>query len=390
MGNSKSSMDNNLHKSFDDYLIDNGIKQSSNSIYMKSFDEYYHLYGSEQKISELKRGRSLFYTKSKSTVTNNNNNNNNHHQKQQQNFKRNNSLPPVSRLQRKQQSMNTNEMMMIEPKQLHKGFDMIRHHFGQKDCEWSPRLTELETSILLLNEKVTELELSRQDCVRKLSQLKIELEQQHQQQQQQQQQQKNPNSRKILPLPPNNNKSRHNYGHILRIKFIENYMKRLENLLRIDREPFLAITTCSSSSSSIDHHINNVDDRFCDEKYDDNGMRIPMPLPPPPPTQLSSSRLTTTTTTEMKCQQIKNYYEYLLKTVMPQLYGNQNSFKNKSDENYCQFRKTLMELRYRVQMITTQSEQQLLDAKRAFIQEIDSYLKTLNNMIVHCDHHHYD
>nr|XP_027204922.1 putative uncharacterized protein DDB_G0271606 [Dermatophagoides pteronyssinus] len=383
MGNSKSSMAI-VHKSFDDFYIDSDWKQNDCSIYTKSFDDYYQSHGgagSEQKLSELKRGRSLFYSKSKINGCN-------QQQQQQQssttssssslstaqNFKRINSLPPISRLQRKQQqqqqrqqqqqsTINSNQNELIEPKQLHKGFDMIRHHFGQKDCEWTPKLTELETSILLLNEKVTELELSRQDCLRKLSRLKIELEQQQQLQQQQQQQK---NSRKILQLPMTNNKSNHHHqmGHVLRINFIENYMKRLENLLHIDREPFLAITTCSSSSSSIDNHHSNDNqiDRFCDK--------------------IQPNQSTAKLTTEMKCKQIKNYYEYLLKTVMPQLYGNQNSFKHKSDKNYCQFRQTLIQLRYQVQIISTQSEQQLLDAKRAFIQEIDSYIKTLDNMIV--------
>ncbi|OTF78080.1 hypothetical protein BLA29_005054 [Euroglyphus maynei] len=150
MGNSKSSSMAILHKSFDDYYIDNKMKQNDS----KCFDDYFQLNDypdddddGQTKISELKRGRSL------KTKRINHHNSNNHPPQSAQNFKRINSLPPVSRLQRKQrQPQSTNEL--IESKQLHKGFDMIRHHFGQKDCEWtSSRLTELETSILLLNDK---------------------------------------------------------------------------------------------------------------------------------------------------------------------------------------------------------------------------------------------
>lgn len=220
---------------------------------------------------------------------------------------------------------------------------MFRHHLGQMNVD-VVLFQQLETEILSLNEKLTDLETTRLSCLAKLTELGDEVRQNQVDQ--------------LLAGVDVKVSSKKGKANELALKIISNYVQRIDNLLRVDDEPFLVDVKKTTAKNSTQAAGESLSSQFLEQsiKLEQNSC---------------SSR--------SKRQQIKDSYNQLIRRVMPQLFGKQ--FAHRDESAYRGFKRNLSELRDTVGGIPTADEQKLLDAKRIFLQEIDGYLHTLDQMI---------
>lgn len=227
------------------------------------------------------------------------------------------------------------------------GFDMFRHHIGQMNCDVA-RFQRLESEIHSLNYKLADIEHTRQNCLEKLNELYKEVRHN----------QMLFSVRDEYKMPPKKNND-------LALKIIHNYIERIEALLRTDAEPFM-----------VDVIINGDDEgvkKISSSTNDYNGS-----------SQLQQANNNNnhnyrTETPKNKRQQIKNAYNHLIRSVMPKLFGKQ--FAHKDIPDYCSLKQNLTDLRDQVNSVNISDEQKLVDAKRIFLQEIDGYLRTIDEMV---------
>lgn len=218
------------------------------------------------------------------------------------------------------------------------GYDQIRSYLGQKDKN-DTQLNDLVMSITLLYDKLADLRSTQQDCVQKLLEFKQRCEH---------------------DLCNSRGESKASALFKLRLFVADNFLSRIDNLLQEDQEPFMV---------DVKHFLKKAGSKKGD------------------PVSASSVAASSPAgsggqSAEEKRQQIKDIYDHLIRSITPQLYG--SHFEHRSNHEYRKYETSLCELRERVRSIPSQSEQQLVDAKRIFLQETELYLRTLQQM-VQCD-----
>ena len=219
---------------------------------------------------------------------------------------------------------------------------------------------QLESDLQTLNDKLTEIEQLRLNCVDKLIKLENDI---------QLNRFDNINIR-------SNHKNKQNKSNDLALIVIRKYIQRIETLMNVDDEPFMmniklmqndlkrtnskenvlnSLQQIKSSSHIFEQSIDTTK-RTCS---DESGVMA-----------------------RVKRQQIKDAYNQLIQEIMPKMFGKQ--FDHNDDLNYKEIKSDLEQLRNKIYLISSSDEQRLVDAKRIFMQEIDGYLRTLHDM-VRCD-----
>lgn len=205
-------------------------------------------------------------------------------------------------------------------------------------------MNELEASIQLLNDKLSDLEYCRRECLDKLSELKFKIEDD------------------ILE-----SREMEKCALIrLRLQVVTNFMQRIENLLQVNQEPFMVDAKPKKKSLKRQTKA-NFDKSVLDSILSSPNLRTKRIENNSPESAL------------IKRQLIKDTYGHLIKSIMPKLYG--NNFSHKANSDYRQYQQEIQKLRETVKNIPTQEEQQLVDAKRTFLQETELYLNTLDAMV---------
>lgn len=227
---------------------------------------------------------------------------------------------------------------------LSSGFDMFRHHLGQMNCDVA-LFEQLESDINTLNAKLQDLEQTRQDCLARLSELDSNVRQ----------------GQLLTAAKVSNKRSKAND---LALRIIGNYITRIDNLLKVEEEPFLVDVkikevTAPKSAQQLSQS-QSLSSQF------EASLKVEVP---------SSSNVPA----REKRQQIKEAYNHLIKFIMPKLFGKQ--FAHRDEANYRGFKQNLSQLREQVNFISTSDEQKLMDAKRIFLQEMDCYLRTIDEMV---------
>lgn len=224
------------------------------------------------------------------------------------------------------------------------GFDMFRHHLGQMNCDVA-LFEQLESDINTLNAKLQDLEQTRQDCLARLSELDSDVRQ----------------GQLLTAAKVSNKRSKAND---LALKIIGNYITRIDNLLKVEDEPFLVDVkikeVTAPKSTQQQSQLQSLSSQF------EASLKVEVP---------SSSNVPA----REKRQQIKEAYNHLIKFIMPKLFGKQ--FAHRDEANYRGFKQNLSQLREQVNFISTSDEQKLMDAKRIFLQEMDCYLRTIDEMV---------
>jgi len=188
----------------------------------------------------------------------------------------------------------------------------------------------LENEIHTLNEKLVDIEKTRQSCLDKLRMLDKEVQQN-------------------LPVADSKTTIKKIKANDMALTIINTYIQRIDNLLKVNDEPFLLDMVADTKGPCL---APIKEDPFSSQ-YEESQQRG-------------------------KLQQVKDAYNQLIRIVMPKLFGKQ--FAHKNDSNYQTLKQNLAELRNKVHSIITSDEQKLVDAKRIFLQEIDGYLRTLDEM----------
>lgn len=282
------------------------------------------------------------------------------------------------------------------------GFDLIRHHFGQCNVE-DTRLTELEANIQLLNEKLADVEACRQECLRMLTDIRD-----------------NPPAmkpttsgassvrghsalgrKKSLPSAMSAGSSQNAENAMrLPLAIIETYLHRVANLLSTGKEPLLL------DQLDIDRKLKenskktaravafSMDADFRDPKgkskstmslggAGSGAMSVapnPATLKDKSPSQQNICSSSQSATPLEKCQQIKQAYSQVIRSILPKLYG--RNFGHRSDADFRDYRGRLATLAERVRRIPVGEEQCLLDAQKLFLVEIEGYLQILEDMVL--------
>ncbi|KAJ6221942.1 hypothetical protein RDWZM_000487 [Blomia tropicalis] len=273
-------------------------------------------------------------------------------------IKRVNSLPS-SRIKKNKEKSSTKETEPYQKRIPVQGFDLFRHHLGQMNCDLN-LFKQLESDLQTLNDKLTEIEQLRLNCVDKLIKLENDI---------QLNRFDNINIR-------SNHKNKQNKSNDLALIIIRKYIQRIETLMNVDDEPFMmniklmqndlkrtnskenvlnSLQQIKSSSHIFEQSIDTTK-RTCS---DESGVMA-----------------------RVKRQQIKDAYNQLIQEIMPKMFGKQ--FDHNDDLNYKEIKSDLEQLRNKIYLISSSDEQRLVDAKRIFMQEIDGYLRTLHDM-VRCD-----
>lgn len=256
------------------------------------------------------------------------------------------------------------------------GFDLIRHHLGQWNAEDS-RLAELETSIQLLNEKLADVEICRRECLQKLRDLRQNPPEKAQQ----------PASRSHSMFA-RKKPSTTDDGPIdmrLPLTIIDAYLKRVTNLLATDKEPLLL------DQLEIEHKLKQKNRKhelnFLSTQKNKSKSTISLVDPASSSHALKDKYLSQENinsanqggTPLEKCQQIKQAYSQLIRSILPKLYG--RHFDHRNDADFRDYRHRLEALAERVKRIQIGEEQCLLDAHKLFLMELDGYLHILDDMV---------
>lgn len=224
---------------------------------------------------------------------------------------------------------------------------MFRHHLGQMNCDVA-LFEQLESEINLLNDKLQDLEETRQNCLTRLSELDSEVRQGQ------------------LLAPATKVSTKRSKANDLALKIISSYILRIDNLMNFDKEPFLVDVKRETVQTL----------KTCAQQSVSKGQSLSSQFEQSLQMETTSSA---NATARSKRQQIKDAYNQLIKSIMPQLFGKQ--FAHRDETSYCGFKENLTKLREQVNGISTSDEQKLISARNIFLAEMDNYLRIIDEMV---------